>query len=155
MPSHPLTKFEMQKYYQIKPKFNGVYSRNNLPKTKDEAYVINLDEFRSTETHWIALYLNANNIVYFESFGVEHIPKENKKFIGTKNVISNIYRIQTYDSVICGYFCIGFIDFVLKGKSLLDYASLFSPNDYEKNYKTMFKYFQYLKGEKIVLHYLR
>ena len=138
MPSHPLTNFEMQKYYQIKPKFNGVYSRNNLPKTKDEAYVINLDEFRSIGTHWIALYLNANNIVYFESFGVEHIPKENKKFIGTKNIISNIYRIQAYNSVMCGYFCIGFIDFVLKGKSLLDYASLFSPNDYEKNYKTMF-----------------
>ena len=56
-----------------------------------------------------------------------------KKFIGNKNIITNIYRIQAYDSIMCGYFCIGFIDFMLKGKSLLDYTNLFSPNDYEKN----------------------
>ena len=65
-------------------------------------------------THWIALHVNANNIIYFDNFGVEHIPKEIKKFIGNKNMITNIYRIQAYDSI-CGYFCIGFIDFMLKG----------------------------------------
>ena len=85
------------------------------------AYVINLDEFKSIRTHWIALYVNANNILYFDSFGVEHIPKEIKKFIGNKNVI-NIYRIQASDSM-CGYFCIRFIDFMLKGNSLLDSAN--------------------------------
>ena len=84
MPSHTLTNFEIQKYYQKEPKSNGVYSRNNLTKIKDGAYVINLDEFKSIGTHWIALYVNGNNIIYFDSFGVEHIPKEIKKFIGKK-----------------------------------------------------------------------
>ena len=79
MPPYPLTNFEVRKHYQNEPKFNGVYSRNNLPKIKDEAYVINLDEFKSIRTHWIALYVNGNNIRYFGSFRVEHIPKENKK----------------------------------------------------------------------------
>ena len=71
-----------------------------------------------------------------------HIPKEIKKFIGSKNIITNIYRIQTYDTIMCGYFCIGFIDFMLKGKSLLEYINLFSPNEYERNDKTILKYFQ-------------
>ena len=86
--------------------------------------------------------MNVNNIVYFDSFGVERIPKEIKEFIGNKNIIPNIYRIQAYDSIMCGYFCIGFNDFMLKGKSLLDYRNLFSPNDYEKNDKIILKYFQ-------------
>ena len=132
----------MQKYYQNKPKFNGVYSRNNLSKIKDEAYVINLDEYKSIGAHWIALYVNANNIVYFESFGVEHIPKEIKKFKGNKSVITNIHRIQAYDSIMCRYFCTGLIDFMLKGESLLDYTHLFSPNDYDKNDKIILEYFQ-------------
>ena len=75
MPSYPLTNFEIQKYYQNEPKFNGVYSRNNVPKTKDGAYIINLDEFKSIENYWIALYVNGKNIIYFDSFGVEHIPR--------------------------------------------------------------------------------
>ena len=145
MPPHPLTNFEIQKYYQNEPKFNGVYSRNNLSKIKDGAYIINLDEYESIGTHWIALYVNAKNVTYFDSFGVEHIPKEIKKFIGNKNIITNIYRIQAYDLIMCGYFCIGFIDFILKDKSLLDSTNLFSSNDYEKNDKIILKYFQYLK----------
>ena len=132
MPPHPLRNFEIQNYYQNEPKFNGAYSRNSLPKIKDGAYVINLDEYKSVETHWIALCGNANNILYLNSFGVEHIPKEIKKFIKNKNIITNIYRIQAYDY---GYFCIGFINFMLKCKSLLEYTNLFSPNDYEKNDK--------------------
>ena len=142
MSPHPLTNFEIQKYYQNEPKFNGVYSRNNLPKIKDGACVIDLDECESIGTHSIALYLNANNIVYFDRFGVEHFPKEIKKFMGNKNVMTNIYRIQAYDSIMCGYFCIGFIDFMLKGKSLVDNTNLFSPNSYEKNDKIILKYFQ-------------
>ena len=70
------TNFEIQKYYQSEPEFNGVYSRNNLPKIKNGEYVINLDEYESIGTHWIAWYVNGNNIKYFDSFGVEHIPKE-------------------------------------------------------------------------------
>ena len=72
--------------------------------------------------------MNGNNIIYFDSFGIEHTPKEIKKFIGSKNMITNIYRIQAYHEIICGYFCIGFIDFMLKRKHLIDYKSLFSPN---------------------------
>ena len=75
MPQNPLQNFEIQKYYQNKSKFNGVYSRKNLPKVKD---VINLHEYKSTETHWIAFYVNARNVTYFDTFGVEHAPKEIK-----------------------------------------------------------------------------
>ena len=83
--------------------FNGVYSRNNFPKIKDGSYVVNLDEFKSIRTHWIALYVN-NDVTYFDSFEVEHIPNEIKKFIGCKNIITNAYRIQIYNSIMCGYF---------------------------------------------------
>ena len=86
------------------------------------------------------MHVNGNNVTYFNSFGVEHIPKEIKKFIGDKNIITNICRIQAYDSIMCGYFCTGFIDFMLKGKILLEYINLFSPNDYEKNDKIILKY---------------
>ena len=95
---YPLANFEIQKYYQNEPKFNGDYSRNNLPKIKDGAYVINLDEHKSTRSHWIALYVNDNSVTYFDSFGVENIAKEIRKFIGYKNVKTNIYRIQAYHS---------------------------------------------------------
>ena len=74
--SHPLTNFEIQKYYQNKTKFNGAYLRNDLPKIKNEAYVINLDRYKSVGTHWIALYVSNNNVTFFGSFGVERIPKE-------------------------------------------------------------------------------
>ena len=117
---HSLTNFEIQKYYQNEPKFNGVYSINNLTKIKEGTYAMNLDKHESIGTHGIALYVNGDNMIYFDSFGVEHIPKEVKKFIRNKNIITNIYRIQAYDSIMCGYFCIGFIDFMLTGKSLLD-----------------------------------
>ena len=101
---HPLTNFEIQNYYQNETRFNGIYSRNNLLKVKDEAYVINFDEYKSIGTHWIALYINgdnvgaSNNAAYFGSFGVAHIPKEYKKFIGNKNIKTNfsesIHAIQ-------------------------------------------------------------
>ena len=76
MPPHPLTNFEIQKY-QNEPRFNGVYFKDNLPKIKDGAYVINLDENSDIGTHWVALCIN-NDVTYFDSFGVEHIPKEIK-----------------------------------------------------------------------------
>ena len=127
------------------PKFNGVCSKNNLPKIKDGANVINLDNYESTGTRWIVLHMNGNYIIYFDSFGVEHIPEKIKKLIENKNIITNIYIIQVYDSIMCGYFCIRLIDFMLKGTSLLDYKNLFSPNDYEKNDKIILKYFQQIK----------
>ena len=75
MPPRPLTNFEIQKYYENEPKFNGVHSRNNLCEIKDGAYIINLNEYESTGTHWIALYVNTENVTYFDSFAVERIPK--------------------------------------------------------------------------------
>ena len=75
------------------------------------------------------LYLLNQN---FDSFGIEHIPKEINKFINN-NIKSNIFRIQAYDSTMCGYFCIEFINYMLKGKTLLDYSNLFSPNNLKKN----------------------
>ena len=96
---HPLTNFEIQTYSQNEPRFNGVYSRDNLPdKIKDGTYVVNLDEYSDIGTHWIALYVNTKTVTYFDSFGVEHIPKEIKKLIINKNIISNIFRIQAYHS---------------------------------------------------------
>ena len=80
MSLHPLTNFEIQTYYQNETKFNSVYSRNNLPKIKDCAYIINLDEYKSMGTHWIALQVNDDNITDFDSFGVKYIPFEIKDF---------------------------------------------------------------------------
>ena len=121
MPLHLLTNFEIQKYYQNEPKFNGVYSRNNLSKIKDGVYIINLDDYESIETHWIALYVNAKNVTYCDSFEVENIPKEIRKFVRNKDIITNIYRVQAYDSIMCGYFCIEFINFMLTGNHILSY----------------------------------
>ena len=109
------------KCYENESRFNGVCSRDNLPnKIKDGAYVINLDEYSDNGTHWIALYVKNNVVTYFDSFGVEHIPKEIIKFINgpsqNKNIMTNIFRIKPYDSIMCGYFCIGFIDLCLKEK---------------------------------------
>ena len=75
------------------------------------------------------MYVNVKNVTHFDSFGVEDILKEIRKFIGNKNVRTSIFRVQAYDSIMCGYFCIGFIDFILKGKRLLEYTNLFSSND--------------------------
>ena len=120
-----------------------VFSQENLPKEiKDGTYVINLDEHADTGTHWIALFCNKNKIVYFNSFGVEHIPKEIKKFIGNRNIKANIFWVQANNSIMCGYFCIGFIDFMLAGKTLTDYTALFSPHDFNKNDQIILSYFK-------------
>ena len=121
IPPHPLTNFEIQKYYKNEPRFNGVFSRNNLPeynsikKIKDGA-----------------LFCKKNEIIYFDSFDFEYIPKEIKEFIRNKNIKTNIFWIQENNSIMCGYFCIRFIDFMLAGKKVTDYKNLFSPHDLKK-----------------------
>ena len=138
---HHLTNFEIQKY-QNQPRFNGVYSRDNLPKIKDGAYVINLDEHSDIVTHWVALYVYSNNVTYFDFFSVEHIPKEIKAFVDhAVSITTKIFRIQTYDLIMCGYFCIGFIDFMLAGKTLAEFANLFSPNNFRKIDDIVLNYF--------------
>ena len=86
-------------------------------------------------THWIALHVNAKDETCPDNFVVEHIPREIRKFIRNKNIITSIYKIQAYDSIMCGYFYVGFIDFMLKGKSILEYTNRFSPNEYKKMIK--------------------
>ena len=120
-----------------------MHLRDNLPKKiKDGAYVINLDEYADVGTHWIALFCNRSEIVYFDSFGVEHVPEEIKEFIGIKSIKANIFRVQASNSIMRGYFCIGFIDFVLAGKTLVDFTSLFPPYDFEKNDGIILSYFK-------------
>ena len=131
MSPHTLTNFETQKHYQNKPRFNGVYSRDNLPKKKDGTYVTNLDEYPDIATHRVALHVSgANDATYFDSFRVEHIPKEIRTFINNKNIKTNIFRIQPYDSLMCGYFCTEFIDFMLAEKTLTEFTNLFLPNNF-------------------------
>ena len=144
MPPHPLTNFEISEYYEHEPKFNGVFSRDNLPMKKG-TYVVNLDEYADVGAHWIALYVQTNNkVVYFDSFGVEHIPKKVMKLVGdNKDIKTNIFRLQAYDSIMCGCFCIEFIDFMLAGKSLVGFTSLFSPHDFKKNDKITTQLFKY------------
>ena len=84
---------------------------------------------------------NNNNVIYFDSFGVQHVAKEIKAFINNKNIVTNIFRIQAYHSIMCRYFCVGFIDLMLKGKTLTEYANLFSPNNFKKNDDIILNYF--------------
>ena len=143
---HPLTNLEIQKYYQNELRFNGVNSRDNLherssAEIKGGAYIINLDECSNIGTHTVALYVSNNNVTYFDSFGIDHIPKEIKTFISNKNMNKNIFRIQAYDSIMCGYFCIGFINLMLVAKTLTDFTNLFSPNNFKKNADIILNYF--------------
>ena len=134
MPPHPLTNFEIPKYYQNEPRFNGVYSRDNLPKIKDGTYIINLDEYSDIGTYWVAFYVQNNNVTYFGSFTVEHIPKEIRTFIDRSlSITGNIFRIQAYYPIMCGYFCTGFIDFMLARSTLTEYTNLFSTNNFKEN----------------------
>ena len=87
-------------------------------------------------------FVKKNEIVYFDSFGVEHIPEQIKEFIGNKNIKANIFRIQANNSVMCGYFCIGFIDFMLADKKLTDYTNLFFPYNFDKNDSIILSYFK-------------
>ena len=127
----------MEKYYQNEPRFNDVYSRNNLPKKiKDGAYVINLDEYADVGRHWIALFFNWSEIVFFNSFGAEHILEEIKEFVRNKNITATIFRVQTNDSIMFGYFCVWF-------KILLVcFTSLFSPYNFKKNDNVILSYFK-------------
>ena len=143
MPPHPLTNFEIQKYFENEPRFKRDFWRDNMPKKiKERAYEINPDDYTYVGTHWIALFCNRTEIVYFDNFGVEHVPEEIKEFFGNENIKANIFRVQVNNSVMRGYFCIGLIDFMLPGKKLSDFTTLFSPHDFDKNDKITLRYFK-------------
>ena len=126
------------KYYQIEPKFNDVYSRSNLSKIKNGAHIINLDEYESIGTHWIVLFVSKLNI----------FRKKVENSLEIKILWQIFCRMQAYGLIMCGYFCIGCIDFMLKGKTLLEFTNLFSPNDDKKNNKILKYFFQWLKSWK-------
>ena len=105
------------------------------------AYVINLNEYSDIGTNWVTLWVDNNDVIYFDTFRVEHIPKEIKAFINNKNITTIIFRIQAYDSIMCGYFCIGFIDFMLAGKTLTEFTILFSPSNFKENNDMILNYF--------------
>ena len=96
-------------------------------------YVINLHDKNSKETYWVSIFIDKNIAVYFNSFGIEYIPQEVLSKIKDKSITHNIFRIQVHESIICGFYCIAFIEYLLVGKTFLDYTNLFSPNDYNKN----------------------
>ena len=100
---------------------------------------------------------NNNNVIYFDSFCVEHIPKEikastnNSNNNNNRNITTNIFRIQAYDSTMCGYFCVGFIDFMVAGKTLTEYTNLFSPNNFKKKDDIILNYFMSNISNEIIL----
>ena len=97
----------------------------------------------------VSLFINRNPAVYFDSFEIEYIPQEILNKITDKSITHNIFRMQDNDSIMCGFYCMAFIEYILSGKTLLDYTDLFSLNDYEKNDKIIYKYFKqkYFKSQ--------
>ena len=125
-----MTNFKIIDYFKGVKGFNGVFSRNNLPKLKKGAYVINVDHSKNTGTHWVVVYVKKDEVIYFDSFRVEYIPKEIMRYIGNKNIKTSIFRIQDNNSKMCGYFCVLFIEYTLNNKTLTDFNNLFSPWDF-------------------------
>ena len=86
--------------------------------------------------------MNNKGVIYFDSFGVKYIPKEIKTSINNRIIETNIFRVQSFDLVMCGYFCIECIDFIFKGKILTEYTNLFSPNNFQENDDLILSYFK-------------
>ena len=108
----------------------------------------------SKGTHWVSLFFNKNTAVYFDSFGTEYISQEVLNKIRDKSITHNIFRIQDNESIMCQLYCIAFIEYMLAGKTLLNYTNAFSPNDYEKNDKIIYKYLSRLKMMKNVFYFI-
>ena len=134
---HPLNNKKITNFFNYEPIFNGVFARNNLPRIKDWAYLINLDDKKCKGTHWVSLFIDRNTVVYFAYFQIEHIPQEVFSKIRDKSITRNIFRIQDNEAITCGFYCITFIEYILTGRNLLEYTNLFSPNDHKKNDKVI------------------
>ena len=113
---NPLNNIEITNYFNDKPIFNGVFSRNNLPRIKNGRYVINLDDKNSNAAHWVSLF-DRNTAVYFDSFGIEYIPQEVFNIIKDKLITLNKFRIPDKKSIMSGFYCIAFIEYMLAGKA--------------------------------------
>ena len=134
---HPLRNVEITKYFSYEPRFNSAFSKDNLPRIKDGKYVINLFDKQSKGTHWLSLFFDRHTAVYFDSFKIEYISQEVLSKIKDKFITHKIFRIQDDDFIICGFYCIVFIEYMLAEQTLLEYTSFFSPNIYKKNDKIM------------------
>ena len=130
---HPLNNTEITNYFKYEARFIGVFSRNNLSRVKDGAYIINLHDKNSKGTCWFSLFIDKNLAVCFDSFETEYIPQEVLNKIRDGSIGYNIFRIPDNESIICVFLCNSFIEYMLVGKTLSDYTNYFSPNDYEKN----------------------
>ena len=116
--------------------------RDNLPRTKDRVYVINMDDKQSKGMHWVSLFIDKNTAVYFDSFGIEYISQEPFRKVKDKSITRNIFRLQDDDSIMCGFHCFVVIEYMLALKTLLSYTNLFSPNDYKKNDQIIYNFFK-------------
>ena len=94
-------------------------------------YVINLNDKKSNGTYWVSLFIDKNTVVYVDSFGIEYIPLEVLNKIKNKSITHNIFRMESDNSIMCRFCCIAFIEFMLVGKTLSDYANLFFTNDFK------------------------
>ena len=134
--------FNDTNYFNDEPRFDSVFSRNKLARIKDGTYVINFNDKNSKGTLWVWLFIDRNTAVYFHSFGNECIPQEVLTKVKDKSITHNKFRMQDNESIICGFYCIAFIECMLAGEILLGYTNLFLPNDYKKNYKIIYEYFK-------------
>ena len=108
------------KYFVNDCTFNCAFSRDNLPRIKDGAYVKKLDDKQNKGTHWVSVFINRNTAVYFDYFGIEYTPQEALIKIKDKSITHTIFRIQDHDSIMCGFYCMAFIEYMLARKTLLD-----------------------------------
>ena len=136
MPLPILSNIKTAKYFNYDPRFNGVFSRDNLPRMKDGAYIINLNDKQSGVRRWVSFFIDRNIAVYFDSFGIDYIPQKVLRKIKDKSITHNIFRAQSDDSIMSEFYCIIFIEYMLAGKTLLDYTNLFSSTNYRNNDKT-------------------
>ena len=149
IPPRPLTKFEIHEYYKNEPRFNGVFSRNNLPKKiKDGACIVNLHEYAAIVTHWILYFVTEMKLFILIFLVLTIFLKKLKDLLIVLcpllcKIKANIFRVQENDSIMCGYFCIGCIDFMAAGKKLTHYTNSFSPYDLRKNDQIVLSYFKY------------
>ena len=134
-------------YFNYQPRFNRVLLKQILPRIKDGAYLTNVDDKNSKETHSVSLSIDRNTALFFD-FGIEYISPKVLNKIRDKSITHNIFRIQDDDCVKCGFYCIAFIEYMLAEKALLDYTNLFSSNDCEKNDKIIYRYFGYKYGRR-------
>ena len=122
---HPLSNIKIIHYFNYELRFNGVFSRNNLPRMKNGAYAINLDDKNSKRTYWVSLFVDKNIAAYFDSFGMEYILQEVLNKTKDKSITHSLFRTQGSESIMCGFYCIAFIEYMLVGKNFLDNNYLF------------------------------